>query len=92
MQAASGVALGGVFALAGYLIHEQDVPAGYYVGTGASLVTTAAMAWRWNTTRKLMPAGLLAPLALGSTGYHGSKAYSLRAQLQNEAFQEGRRA
>jgi uncharacterized membrane protein (UPF0136 family) len=92
VQAASGVTLGGAFTLAGYLIHEQDVPAGYYVGTGASVVTSAAMAWRWYKTRRLVPAGLLASLALGSAGYHGYKAYSLKMQMQNEALQEAQSA
>jgi uncharacterized membrane protein (UPF0136 family) len=92
MQAASGVALGGAFALSGYLIHEQDVPVGYYVGTGASVVTSAAMAWRWYKTRRLVPAGLLAPLALSSAGYHGYKAYSLKMQMRDEALQEAQRA
>lgn len=83
--------LGGVFALSGYMIHEHDLPVGYHVATGASLATGGAMGWRFFKTRKVVPAGLLAPVALASAAYHGYKGYTMEKRLWDEALEEMKR-
>jgi uncharacterized membrane protein (UPF0136 family) len=72
-QAVAGLGLGALFAYAGSLITRGEIPCGYQVASGASVLTGTAMAIRYNKTRKLVPAGVLAPLALVSAAYHAWK-------------------
>lgn len=73
-QIASGLGLGALFAYAGSLISRGEAPAGYQVACGTSVVTGAAMATRYQKTRKAVPAGLLAPVAFVSAAYYAFKA------------------
>ena len=73
MQAASGLALGALFGYAGSLISRGELPFGYQVASGASVVTGVAMATRWQKTGKLVPGGVMAGLAMVSSVYHAYK-------------------
>ena len=67
-----GLLFGGGFGYAGYLINE-DPERGFRFGTTVSALMSASMGYRWYTTRKFMPSGLLAVLGGGSLAYHGMK-------------------
>ena len=63
---------GAGFAYAGHLI-GQEPERGYRYASVVSGLMGVVMGHRYYKTRKIMPAGALAGLALASLGYHGFK-------------------
>jgi len=69
----AGTAFGGLLILSGVLISKQKDLEGHMLGLGASAVLAAGMGARFFTTKKFMPAGLVATLGFVNSFYQLGK-------------------
>lgn len=69
---AAGVLFGAGYVYAGYLINSAP-ERGFRFATTVSALMAGVMGYRWYTTGKVMPAGVLAGLGGASAAYHYAK-------------------
>ncbi|KXZ54133.1 hypothetical protein GPECTOR_5g233 [Gonium pectorale] len=69
-----GLAFGLAYGASAYIIQTHDALLGHQVGAATSAVMAALMGKRFASSRKVMPAGMLAGSGLAGLIYHAHKA------------------
>ena len=70
----AGLTFGALFLGSGYLIANDREYEGHVLATGTAGFMAFGMGQRYFSTRKFMPSGLVAAIAVAATGYNMAKA------------------